>query len=48
MLHLQDAMSGLESRFHEFDEDFQIFRVEVKHRFDRIDGRLGEVATRAE
>jgi hypothetical protein len=34
---LRDAMSVLESRIHEFDEDFQSFRVEVHHRFDRLE-----------
>jgi hypothetical protein len=48
ILRLQEAMSGLESRFHEFDEDFQSFRIEVSHRFDRVDGQLGQVHRRLE
>ena len=48
ILHLQGTMTGLESRLHEFDEDFQSFRVEVNRRFDRVDGRLGEVNRRLE
>jgi hypothetical protein len=48
ILRLQGATSGLESRLHEFDEDFQGFRVEVHHRLDRIDGQLREVNRRLE
>jgi hypothetical protein len=36
-------MAGLQSRFHEFDEDFQSFRVEVNGRFDHIDRQFVEV-----
>jgi len=35
---LETRFAGLEKRFHEFDEDEQSFRIEVRRRFDRIDG----------
>jgi|HubBroStandDraft_6_1064221.scaffolds.fasta_scaffold1143933_2 hypothetical protein len=48
MRNLRSALTGLDSRVHEFDEDFQSFRVEVNRRFDRIDATLGEVKRRLE
>jgi hypothetical protein len=48
LLHLRGAATGLESRLHELDEDFQSFRVEMNRRFDRVDAQLGEVNRRLE
>jgi hypothetical protein len=40
MASLETGAIRAESRFHEFDEDAQSFRIDVTRRFDRVEDRL--------